>query len=179
MRSALRLTIPLTLVLVSCVCVSLRSQPSLDPDTGYIPRPNSRPILIVNGNIGVTSDGKTAYLSYEQLKSFPQHSTQIQKPWFDDIRVQSGPLLREVLEFLQAEGEIIVGVAFNDYSTTLPISDTYEIPVILAIDLGNQPMAVRDMGPVFVTYPLISDPQLRKELYYSRSIWQVKQLTIE
>ena len=179
MRSSSRLTILLTLFTVSCLVVPLWSQPSLDPDNGHIPRPNSRPILQVTGKIGVTSDGRTAYLNYEQLKSFPQYSTKIQKPWFDYLRVQSGPLLREVLEFLQASGDTIVAGALDDYSTALPVSDSYEIPVILAIDLGNQPMTVRDMGPVFVTYPLISDPQLRKEIYYSRSIWQVKQLTIE
>ncbi|MGB0370500.1 MAG: hypothetical protein ACPGN3_04060 [Opitutales bacterium] len=158
---------------------SLCAQPTLDPETGRIPRPDTRPILQVSGDIEITSDGKTAYMSYEQLKTFPQHTVEIKKPWFDRERVQSGPLLRDVLHFLKAKGDNIKAVAYNDYHTSIPVSDAYKFPIVLAIDLVDKPMPVREMGPIFITYPLSTDPTLRKELYYSRSVWQVKTLTIE
>ena len=43
----------------------------------------------------------------------------------------------------------------------------------------DQPMAVRDKGPLFVVYPFDSKVELRSSVYYERSIWQLKRMSIE
>lgn len=161
------------------VLAPLAGQPTLDPETGYIPRPSSRPILQVAGNIAVSSNGETAYFSYSDLKSFKQHKISIKRPWFDQEREQAGPLLRDVLKFLGAKGTHLKVAALNDYATTIPIEDAYAYPVVLAIELDGKPMPVREMGPVFITYPMATNPELRKETFFARSVWQVKSITIE
>jgi hypothetical protein len=39
-------------------------------------------------------------------------------------------------------------------------------------------MPVRDKGPLFVIYPYDSRPELKSQLYYGRSAWQVSKLVI-
>jgi hypothetical protein len=40
-------------------------------------------------------------------------------------------------------------------------------------------MPVSDKGPFFIIYPFDSFEELKNELYYSRSAWQVRSITIE
>ena len=159
--------------------LSLSGQPALDEETGWIHKSDVRPIIQITGNIDVTSDGKTAYLSYEDLKSFPQHSIMVKEPWFGEERIHSGPLMKEVLAFLKAEGSRLDVKALNDYKIKIPISDIENHSVILAIDLNGRPMPVRDMGPSFMTYPLSTHPNLQKEIYYARSVWQIESIRVE
>lgn len=158
---------------------TLQAQPEINPESGHIERPESRPILAIKGNLEVTSEGTTAYFDYAQLKSFPQHEIEVNTPWFNGPRNQSGPLLSDVLAFVKASGDTLLATALNDYLSRIPMSDVENYPIILAIDKDGKPMRIRDMGPVFVIYPFHSFPELRDETYYARSVWQVKSLTIE
>ena len=40
-------------------------------------------------------------------------------------------------------------------------------------------MPVRDKGPFFVIYPYDSKPELKSQVYYARSVWQVKRLEVQ
>ena len=46
-------------------------------------------------------------------------------------------------------------------------------------DSDGKPMSVRDKGPLFIVFPFDENPALRSELYYGRSAWQVKSITVE
>ena len=58
------------------------------------------------------------------------------------------------------------------------MEDAQEHGVILARLLDDQPMPLRDKGPLFIMYPFDSQTKLRSSIYYSRSIWQLKSLDI-
>jgi hypothetical protein len=50
--------------------------------------------------------------------------------------------------------------------------------VLLARLLDDEPMAVRDKGPLFIVYPFDAKSELRNALYYSRSAWQLKSIEV-
>jgi hypothetical protein len=47
---------------------------------------------------------------------------------------------------------------------------------MVAYAINDQPISVRTKGPLFVVYPFDSKPELQSNLYYERSIWQLKAL---
>ncbi|MBB4841808.1 hypothetical protein HNP55_000303 [Paucibacter oligotrophus] len=123
--------------------------------------------------------GAPALLSLEQLAALPQHSFTTQTPWYPKPRKFTGPLLRDVLAAVGAQGETVEALALNDYKVDIPMQDIVRHPVLLARLMDDQPMPVRDKGPLFVLYPFDADPSFRSALYYSRSIWQLKALTVK
>ncbi len=44
--------------------------------------------------------------------------------------------------------------------------------------LNDQPMSVRDKGPLFLVYPFDLNPELYNEKYFSRSVWQIKEIEV-
>jgi hypothetical protein len=90
----------------------------------------------------------------------------------------SGPLLRDVLAAVGARGKLLKAVALNDYKTDIPFDDVSRFNVILATLMNDKPMPVREKGPLFIVYPYDSQEELRSELYYNRSAWQLKSLQV-
>ena len=43
----------------------------------------------------------------------------------------------------------------------------------------NGEHAGTDKGPLFIVYPFDSDPELKQQIYYNRSAWQVARLLVE
>ena len=70
-------------------------------------------------------------------------------------------------------------VALNDYAIEIPLSDFSEHGAILALKQDGRYMEVADKGPLFVIYPFDDKPELKSEIYFSRSVWQVRTITIE
>jgi len=142
-------------------------------------RPQGRVILSVGGRIAQRNAGEQAEFDMAMLAALPQHSFSTRTPWYPQARKFTGPLLRDVLAAVGASGQTLRAVALNDYKVELPVEDCQRWPVLLARLLDDQPMAVRDKGPLFIIYPFDSDDALRSERYYSRSAWQLKRLEVE
>jgi hypothetical protein len=45
--------------------------------------------------------------------------------------------------------------------------------------MNGEPIPVRTKGPLFIVYPFDDKAELRAAVYYERSAWQLKSLTIE
>ena len=141
--------------------------------------PKERPILTVSGKIGEKNAGDKARFDMKMLEALPQHSFTTRTPWYDRPVKFTGPLLSDVLAAVKASGTTISAIAINDYKITIPVSDTQKFKVLVARLLDDQPMPVREKGPLFVIYPFDSDTDLRSSTYYERSIWQLKALDIQ
>ena len=50
--------------------------------------------------------------------------------------------------------------------------------MVVAHLFNGKPMSVREKGPLFVIYPFDEQPQLKTSTYFSRCIWQLKQIEI-
>ncbi|WP_235818950.1 oxidoreductase [Vreelandella massiliensis] len=141
--------------------------------------PKDRVILTVSGDIGETNAEDKAAFDYPMLEALGSHTIVTSTPWHDQQMTFEGPLARDLLEALDAEGESVRAVALNDYEVTIPTEDFYTYDVILATHANGSRMSVREHGPIFVIYPYDQHTELNQETIYARSAWQVNRLIVD
>ena len=141
--------------------------------------PKERPILQVSGKIAEKNAGESARFDMKMIEALPQHTFTTSTPWFDKPVKFTGPLLSDVLAAVKASGSTVSAVAINDYKISIPMSDVSKFKVIVARQIDDKPIPVREKGPLFVVYPFDSAAELRTSTYYERSIWQLKALDIQ
>jgi hypothetical protein len=155
------------------VCLLLTTPAlALDPPSGDV-------VLTILGNITVKNDGAGASLDMAALEKLPQHDLTVQTPWYPQPVTFTGPLLRDVMSAVGASGTALKASAIDDYDVVIPFTDIQKYDVILGRKLNGKPLSVRENGPLFVMYPLDSDPALRSKLIFDRCIWQLKSIVVE
>lgn len=143
-----------------------------------LPKPFGRVVLTLRGAVTQTNFPQEARFDMLMLEALRQVSHTVELPWYPRPVTLTGPLLRDVLATVGAQGQLIEAVALNDYAVTFPLSDAQRYDVILARLLDGRPMSPRDKGPLFVIFPYDQLPPEQVELYYERSIWQLDTLVI-
>lgn len=143
-----------------------------------IASPEGSIILTITGEITRTNKEDSAVFDRALLEALEWQATVTRTPWSDGQDEYQGPLGRALLDFVGAFGSEMTITALNDYAVTMPVSDFYELPVILAMDQNGQAMRVRDKGPLFVLYPFDANPELNVERYHNRSVWQIKSIHV-
>lgn len=145
--------------------------------------PEGSVILTISGNIehsNATVNGEpVAQFDHDMLQAIGRHTTHTSTPWHEGSMMFEGPLMRDVLAEVGAQGERLIAIALNDYEADIPVVDAVEYDVILATHANELPMSVREHGPTFVIYPFDDHPELHQEVIYSRSAWQVNRLIVE
>ena len=136
-------------------------------------------MLTVTGAVGQANSGTNAVFDMAMLEKLPQKSFTTQTPWYPKPVTFTGPLLRDVLAAAGAKGSKIVAVALNDYKTDIPFEDATKFDPIVAHLLDNKPMSIREKGPLFIVYPFDTASELRTEMYYNRSAWQLSSLRVQ
>ena len=140
--------------------------------------PQGKVFLTLSGNIEFKNVGEQADFDMAMLAALPQHSFTTQTPWYKGKKKFSGPLLRDVLDAAGARGTSLKAVALNNFKVEIPLADTRQFPMLLARLMDDQPMPVRDKGPLFITYPFDADPALRSMRFYNRSVWQLRAIEV-
>lgn len=141
--------------------------------------PGDKPILTVTGKISVTNKDGAAVFDRAMLESLGAEAFSTNTPWYKEpVRFEGVPLAK-LMEAVGATGDRIVSVALNDYSAEMPLEDARKYGVILALKRDGEYMTVRDKGPLFVVYPYDSNPDLKSQKYYSRSVWQVARIEVK
>lgn len=130
-------------------------------------------ILTVTG-----PDGAEAMFDLDMMEALDQKVTVVETPWYDGVQEFSGPLISDLMAHLDITGSELSIVAANDYAAAVPWSDIEDYPVILATRHNGNTMSLRDKGPLFVIYPFDAHPELRNEVVFSRSVWQVKEVKV-
>ncbi len=159
--------------LLACTALAL-----LHPSAQALDEPKGAVVLTVRGRIRHTNRSGAAAFDTAMLAQLPQSSFSVRTPWYDHARKFSGPLLRELLAMVGSVGPQLRAVALNDYRVDIPADDAQRYDMLLATSLDNQPMAVRDKGPLFIIYPFDSHAALRNPVYYSRCVWQLKAIEV-
>jgi len=113
------------------------------------------------------------------LEGLPQRSFTTMTPWDKEPIEFTGPLLRDVLAAAQASGTVLKASALNDYQTSIPFEDVLKFDVVLAHKMNGKSIPVKTKGPLFIVYPFDSKPELGSAVYYQRSAWQLKSLSVE
>jgi hypothetical protein len=144
-----------------------------------LPTPTGEPILAVSGKIANTNDGAVARFDLGMLEDIGTVTLTTETPWYDDVVEFEGVPMIALMQVIGAAGTEVVVTALNDYRATIPMSDFERYPVVLAFKRDGRLMPVRDKGPLFIVYPFDRHPELRNEQYYSRAVWQVKELVVQ
>jgi hypothetical protein len=140
--------------------------------------PGGSVVLTISGDLGQPNHGAQAVFDMPMLERLPQRELTTRTPWYSDARKFTGPLLREVLGAAGARGTTLRALALNDYKVAIPFVDITRYDVLLARLMNDQPMPVRDKGPLFIIYPFDSHDELRNTIYYSRCAWQLKAIEV-
>ena len=133
-------------------------------------------VLTVSGRI---ASATPVEFSIASLESLPAAEIKTTTPWHDGEIEFAGVLLKDLIAHIQVEGTDAEVVALNDYRSTIPLSDFDEYGPILAYKQDGAYMPVRNKGPLFIIYPFDANPDLKSEIYYSRSVWQVRSIEIK
>ncbi|MCW8916757.1 MAG: hypothetical protein OQK24_13015 [Magnetovibrio sp.] len=145
----------------------------LAPQIGY-----AKDIIFIEGLSQRTAE-KPIKMSIEEFEALaPASQIKTTTPWHRQSTF-SGISGKDLVKHLGIKGTTINALAINDYQVTIPVSDLTELGVLFATRLNGKRLKLRNKGPVFVIYPFDQNPSLKTEVYYGRSIWQVKQLTIQ
>ena len=136
-------------------------------------------LLTVSGRARASQPLAVTVFDMPMLARLPQHSFSTRTPWYPQARKFTGPLLRDVLSAAGVQGTLLRAVALNDYQVDIPAEDTVRYDVLLARLLDDQPMPVRDKGPLFIIYPFDQQADLRNARYYSRCAWQLKAIEVQ
>ena len=142
-------------------------------------QPKGAVVLTITGRLEhANAQGGAAAFDREMLEALEGRAAEMTTPWTAGKVTFSGPLLRSVLAAAGAHGRTLVVRALNDYAAEVPFEDAANLDTILATRIGGEPMSIRDKGPSMLVYPFDKDPSLYNERYFSRSVWQIKQIEV-
>jgi hypothetical protein len=144
-----------------------------------LPEPTEKPILTVTGKITFTNKEGAAQFDRAMLEALGAASFSTTTPWYKEAVKFEGVPLAKLMEAVGATGDRIVSIALNDYSAEMPMEDARKYGVLLALKRDGEYMTVRDKGPLFIIYPFDSNPDLKAQKYYSRSVWQVARIEVK
>jgi hypothetical protein len=167
-------TMALKLLITAAALMSLVASPTMALDA-----PKGEVVLTIKGSdLANPNAGETAQFDLPMLEALAGRSGKMETPWTKGEIEFSGPFLRTVLEAAGAKGTTLNVKALNDYVAVVPMEDAATIDTILATRMNGEPMSIRDKGPLFLIYPFDTDSSLYNEKYFSRSVWQIKEIEV-
>ena len=67
----------------------------------------------------------------------------------------------------------------SEFTIAIPEEDIRSYDVIIAYAMNGKPLPLDDKGPLWIVYPFSATFSLQKDVYYSRSVWQLNRLTLQ
>ncbi|WP_256675968.1 oxidoreductase [Pseudomonas sp. SCB32] len=119
-------------------------------------------------------------LTLSELQRLPQQTYTAMLPEEERISSWQGVPLSQLFDAGQLDTSKRLRVdALNDYSALIPLSDLSSYQPILAYRRDDRYIGISERGPLFIIYPLVRYPELRTQLYFNRTVWQVSHITLE
>lgn len=148
-----------------------------------LPAPTGPVVLSIDGAVSCGNAGTPqvpqARFDLAMLEAMPSRLVATHTPWTQGRVSFSGPLLRELVARVSDDAKGLKVRALNDFVAEIPLSDIEDFDVLLATRRDGERMPVRELGPLFVSYPFDAHPELLNEQVRFRSVWQVTGLTLE
>ncbi len=140
--------------------------------------PKGPVVLSVSGALSRANDNGAASFDLALLATLPLHSFSTKTPWYPQPRKFTGVLVRDLLEAVGSKASTARAVALNDYRADMPTEELVKNGAMIAYLLDDQPMPVREKGPLVIIFPFSDRPELRTAVHYSRAVWQLKGLEL-
>ena len=144
-------------------------------DVGADTAPEGPVILSVTG-----LEGPRAQVDFDQalLAGLPAATFETTTIWTEGPQSFTGVPFAMLLDHLSVSEGTVRMIAANDYAVEMPVAEVLTGEAMIAYLQNGAPMSLRDRGPLWVVYPYDADPELRTELVYSRSVWQLVRLEV-
>ncbi len=143
-----------------------------------IEKPTGRVVLTITGHIQRTNSEDGAEFDREMLEALGMVELETETPFIDSQTVFRGVRMRDLLDFVGAQGTKVEAVALDLYKVEIPVTDFEQSDVILALEADGKKLRVRDRGPAWIIYPFSDDPSLDNEVIHSRCVWQLVSLDV-
>lgn len=144
-----------------------------------LPSPSGEVILEVTGNLKLTNVDDEAHFDRAMIKNLESSTIITANHVLSEPATYTGPVLADLLNKLGAEGETVFITALDDYTAELKRSDIEKYRVLLATHENGKMMTIDDRGPFFIVFPFNQHKELRRDLYYNMSVWQIKSIDVE
>lgn len=144
-----------------------------------LPAPQGPVILEIVGKIAATNAGNRAAFDLAMLEALERKGIETATPWTQGRRKFEGVPVKALFAAIGATGAKVRAVALNDYGVDIPAADLVERGAIIAYRMDGKTLSVREKGPLWIIYPFDSVSGLWTDLYFTRSIWQLRSMRIE
>lgn len=144
-----------------------------------LPTPEGQVLLVVTGEIAATNKADAAHLDRTLLEALPRHELETSTSVTDGVNRFEGFLMRDLLEWVGAEGDTAAAIALNDYLIEIPMADFHDYDVLLADTMDGEALTPRDKGPLWIVYPRDDHRELQDIRYDYRWVWQLYRLEIQ
>lgn len=142
---------------------------SLAPPTGPV-------VLTLGGNVRLTNAAGAARFDRAMLDALPQTGFVTGSPWTDKPVRFDGVSGAALVDAVGAHGREATATALNDYKVTIPFADFAAGGLLVASRIDGEPLPIRARGPLWIVYPFDTNLRFRTELFYARSIWQLRSI---
>lgn len=131
----------------------------------------------------VGENASVEQLTLTEMKGFEAETFETSTIWTTGPQSFTGVPLADLLAHFNlaadTPGLTIEARAVNDYMVEIPLSDAIAGGPIVAYLRNGKTMSLRGKGPLWLVYPYDSNAAYRTEAVYSRSIWQLDNLTVK
>lgn len=136
-------------------------------------------LIEIKGKISVTTQDNLALIDRKTINALPQHQITTTNHITSTPITYRGPLFRDLLRKVGAKGSSVLVIAWDDYMAEIEMSDLKKYDVILATHENGQQLTLDTRGPLFVVFPFSDHPDIRNDLYYNKSVWQIRTIEVQ
>lgn len=135
-------------------------------------------VLEVRGAIARANSDGAAYFDMETLKALPAARLETTTAVTDGVRQFDGFLMRDLLDFISADGSTVTAIALNDYAIDIAVDEFSRFDILVAYEMDGEPLLPSDKGPLWIVYPRDQHAELQDIRYDYRWVWQLRWLDI-
>ena len=172
----------LLLTLLSTLTAVLCAMTGSLADDQVLPRPSGEIVLVVDGAIEHHTQGSShVMLDMDGLQGLGEETLVTTTPWTQGPGSFKGVRLNRILEYVGAVGEArdVLASALNSYQSIVPGDDISRFNPLVAYELNEKRLTIRDKGPLWIIYPLEQYPETNTQEYFGRWVWQLERLTVQ
>ena len=96
---------------------------------------------------------KAAQFDVASLQALPQAFVRADFPKGGEVYTFEGPLLKDVLDSVAAEGDTVTIRALDGYAVEIPLASAYANGAVVALKRDGIPFAIGDFGPTHIVFP--------------------------
>lgn len=135
-------------------------------------------VLEVRGALSRANSDGAAYFDMEMLKALPAARLETTTAVTDGVRQFDGFLMRDLLDFVGADGSTVTAIALNDYAIDIAADEFNRFDILVAYAMDGEPLLPSDKGPLWIVYPRDQHAELQDIRYDYRWVWQLRSLDI-